>query len=206
MTERECVVCGEVFAPRGPQKTCGAECRVEHKRKINRERYYSRRGVVSEIECEVCGELFCGRFREQKTCGVECRKIRNRRRSKERYRLLNPRGAGGWCVVCGVAFGGKFRPTRKTCCETCRRIYVSAKRKAELLRAKRVCCVCGDSFFPRGPQKACDQKCQRLHRKRYQKRFYVTQRRQVSAAAAAGSVVNATRVLDGLLKKAATNG
>lgn len=63
---RKCIICGEGFHPRGPQKCCTKECMRENENR--------RRRVLpnEKLECAMCGTLFQPSKSGQVTCSKSC--------------------------------------------------------------------------------------------------------------------------------------
>lgn len=92
MVEKTCVVCGEVFKPRGPQKCCSKACQKLNN--ANRRREYHKSWYDRNMKlgvriglCPVCGKNFDYQKKSKKHCSAHCYNKAKRADNLEEHRL-----------------------------------------------------------------------------------------------------------------------
>lgn len=133
---RMCAVCGKEFYATGTQKICSGECRKQHARNKQRERYIeNREDIIAKREkefvpkmvvCKECGTEFRTEYGKPRTvfCSDECAR-KNHKRASKAVRRARKKGLGcevfdpldvfkrdRWtCQLCGVKTPKNLRGT-----------------------------------------------------------------------------------------------
>lgn len=78
-----CEYCGKEFMQNSPSQVyCSAECRIAHKKMIDKANFVSKKCTVEKV-CVICGKTFIANTASQMYCSPECKVVANHERQKE---------------------------------------------------------------------------------------------------------------------------
>jgi hypothetical protein len=154
-----------------------------------REKYGLARTPPRLKECAICGEEFIthGYGGNRKFCGKECAKLHTTACAREAALVRAAKTKTATCATCGTVFKLAHHDTRgKYCSARCRGTGKNPK-------SKRVCCVCGKTFYRTAVNKTCSTECARLlraHANHMQRRNGEAVRAISEAKAAAKAIID----------------
>lgn len=172
MRKIKCRKCGKIVEAEGAQALCPS-CREEARHKSS----------IAPRTCRACGIVFPGGPRAW-YC-PDCRLERRReadKKSKQRKAAGRARSIGSTdlCEICGKPYtvNGSLQRYCPNCAKAAtdavarqqKRDYAAshraeyAARKADYTRSRRVCAVCGSSFYAPTPRVTCPGRCARILR------------------------------------------
>ena len=172
----KCMVCGKEFSGWPNAKYC-PECRIEHRRKAEREHVARKLACKSIVigktrgRCQRCGAEFVYSSGTQKYC-PDCAKARKKPEQKP-------------CSVCGQLFSPRTKRQRycsKNCAKKAAAKRVLAAYHRLHPRPMRVCPVCGKKFVDSEHHynKYCSPECRIIARRQKQARLKTKKLRRSS--------------------------